>query len=190
MKKAVFIDRDGVVNPLVYNLNTHEYESPHYVEDFSIFTYVQKSIKMLKSNGYMVIIISNQPSYAKGKTSLENIKAIEKQLSDFSTENGELIDKYYYCYHHPDGIVPEYAISCQCRKPGKLFLEEAVKKFNLDKTECYFIGDQDTDITCGMTMGFYTIKINNKHSLHKSGTVVPNDFALNLYEAALKIEKL
>jgi len=188
--KAVFLDRDGVINPLVYNPNTSEYESPHYPEDFSIYTYVIKSLRLIKEHGYKIIIVSNQPSYAKGKTSLENIKAIEKLLADFSTENGELIDEYYYCYHHPDGIVPEYAISCQCRKPNTLFLEKAVEKFDLNKEQCCFIGDQDADIMCGKTMGFYTIKINNKHSMYKSGAVTPDDFASDLYDAALKIAKL
>jgi D-glycero-D-manno-heptose 1,7-bisphosphate phosphatase len=188
--KAVFLDRDGVINPLVYNPNTSEYESPHYPGDFSIYTYVIKSLRLIKKHGYKIIIVSNQPSYAKGKTSLENIKAIEKLLSDFSAENGELIDEYYYCYHHPDGIVPEYAISCRCRKPNTLFLEKAVEKFGLNKEKCCFIGDQDADIMCGKAMGFYTIKIDNKHSMCKSGTTTPDDFASDLYDAALKIAKL
>jgi len=183
MNKAVFVDRDGVINPLVYNKSTSEYESPHSPEDFSVFPYVSKSLKLIKSHGLKVIVVSNQPSYAKGKTSLGNIKAIEKLLSDFSEEHGGLVDKFYYCYHHPEGIVPEYSISCRCRKPETLFLEDAVKEFDLDKERCWFIGDQDTDIKCGRAMGFRTIKINNKHSLHKSGTEIPYEFADNLFEA-------
>jgi len=185
--KAVFLDRDGVINPLVYNPNTSEYESPHCPEDFSVYTYVTKSLKLIKENDFKIIIVSNQPSYAKGKTSLENIKAIENLFADFSIENGDLIDEYYYCYHHPSGIVPEYSIVCRCRKPDTLFIEEAVEKFNLDKGSCCFIGDQDTDIKCGKAMGFYTIKINNKYSMLKSGTVMPDVFASDLYDAALKI---
>ena len=181
--KAVFLDRDGVINPLVYNMETGEYESPHYPEDFSIFTYVLKSISLLKEHGYKIIVVSNQPSYAKGKTSMENLRAIEKLLEDFSEENGKLIDKFYYCYHHPDGIVPEYSGKCECRKPGTLFLEDAVKKFNLDAATCCFIGDQDTDIKCGKAMGMRTVKINNKHSSKKSGAEKPDRFAANLLEA-------
>ena len=181
--KAVFLDRDGVINPLVYNIETGEYESPHYPEDFSVFTYVPKAIRFLKERGYKAIVVSNQPSYAKGKTKMENIKAIEKLLMEFSEENGRLIDEYYYCYHHPDGIVPEYSGTCECRKPGTLFLEDAVKKLNLDVSMCSFIGDQDTDIKCGKAMGMRTIKINNKHSAKKSGTEKPDGFAANLLEA-------
>lgn len=190
MKKAVFLDRDGVINPLVYNPKTSEYESPHYPDDFSIYAYVLKSLQLLKAQGFMNIVVSNQPSFAKGKTTMENLKAIAHLLDTFSAENGGLIDASYYCYHHPDGIAPEYTAKCLCRKPGTLFLENAVEKYNLDIQQCYFIGDQDTDIKCGNTMGVYTIKINNKHSLQKSGREPPRTTVNNLYEAALKIKSL
>jgi D-glycero-D-manno-heptose 1,7-bisphosphate phosphatase len=189
MNKAVFIDRDGVINPLVYNSNTGEYESPNYPEEFSIYPYVIKSLKLIKDSNFIIIIVSNQPSYAKGKTSLENIKAIEKLLFDFSVENDGLIDEFYYCYHHPNGIIPEYAVSCRCRKPNTLFPEKAVEKFNLNKAYCYFVGDQDADIKCGKAMGFKTIKINNKHSAHKSGKEIPDGCAADLYDAALQITR-
>ncbi|GMO40363.1 MAG: HAD family hydrolase [Termitinemataceae bacterium] len=187
MNKAVFIDRDGVINPLVYNIKTNEYESPHKVQDFSIYPYVIKSLTLLKQKGFINIIISNQPSYAKGKTTLENMAAIENSLCVYSQENGNLIDEYYYCYHHPNGIVPEYSIKCRCRKPGTLFLEKAIEKYNLDIHSCYFVGDCDTDIQCGNIMGMYTIKINNEHSKNKSGGQIPKAFADNLFEAAIKI---
>jgi D-glycero-D-manno-heptose 1,7-bisphosphate phosphatase len=185
--KAVFLDRDGVINPLVYNPNSGEYESPHFPEDFGIYTYVLKSLKLIKDYGYKIFIVSNQPSYAKGKALLENIKTIEKLFFDFSAENGELIGEFYYCYHHPNGIIPEYTTSCRCRKPNTLFPEKAVEKYNLDKFNCYFVGDQDTDIKCGKAMGFKTVKINNIHSAHKSGKEIPDEFAADLYEAALQI---
>ncbi|GHV89647.1 hypothetical protein AGMMS50268_01500 [Spirochaetia bacterium] len=190
MNKAVFLDRDGVINPLVYNIDTGEYESPHYPEDFSIYPHALKSLKILKEQGFIIIIISNQPSYAKGKTTLENIKAIENLLCIFSEENGLLIDDYFYCYHHPAGVIPEYTKTCRCRKPGTLFLEKAIKKYDLETEKCYFIGDQDTDIKCGNAMNMHTIKINNKHSLKKSGTEIPNYFAADLYEAAIRIQTL
>lgn len=187
MNKAVFLDRDGVINPLVYNPETSQYESPHIDTDFNIYPHTLKSLQLLKSQGYVIIVVSNQPSYAKGKASLENIKQIAGLLSDFSEENGHLIDEFYYCYHHPDGVVAEYSIKCKCRKPGTLFLEEAVKKFDLDKDLCWFVGDRDTDITCGKAMGFKTVKIINEHSADKSGNETPTQFADNLHEAALKI---
>ena len=68
MNRAVFLDRDGVINPLVYNLDTNEYESPHYMDDFSIFPYTAESLKLLQERDFKLFLISNQPSFAKGKT--------------------------------------------------------------------------------------------------------------------------
>lgn len=187
MRKAVFLDRDGVINPLVYNTETREYESPHHSEDFSIYPTVLKALKELRNRGYYLFIVSNQPSYAKGKTSLENIQEIEQQLKAYMDENSLLIEKYYYCYHHPDGIVAEYAGHCACRKPGTLFLEDAIMQFELSAEHCWFIGDCDTDIKCGKAMGMRTILIKNKHSAKKSGKEIPDDYATGIYEAAIKI---
>jgi D-glycero-D-manno-heptose 1,7-bisphosphate phosphatase len=188
--KAVFLDRDGVINPLVYNPGTLEYESPHYPEDFSVYPYVLKSLRILRQHGFKVIVVSNQPSYAKGKTSLENIKVIAGLLQDFSDEEGGLIDAFYYCYHHPGGVVSEYSRVCDCRKPNTLFVEQSIKRFDLDRSLCYFVGDQDTDVRCGKNANITAVKINNKHSRKKSGAEQPDFFAENLYDAVLKIVKL
>ena len=184
MSRAVFFDRDGVINPPVYNAKTSEYESPHHPEDFSIYPAVLKALKELKEQGYNLFIVSNQPSYAKGKTSLENIQAVEQLLEDFMNENGKLIDRYYYCYHHPDGVVPEYSGSCKCRKPGTLFPEEAMSQFKLSAENCWFVGDRDTDVLCGKAMGMHTILIKNKHSANKAGKSAPDEYASGIYEAA------
>jgi D-glycero-D-manno-heptose 1,7-bisphosphate phosphatase len=188
-KKAVFLDRDGVINPLVYNAETGEYESPHHPVDFSLFPYTLKSLKKLKELGYLIIVVSNQPSFAKGKTSLDNINEIGKILEKFSEENGNLIDDSYYCYHHPNGIVREYSVACSCRKPGVQFLQEAIEKHNISCVHSYLVGDCDTDILCGKKMGLHTIKLNYKYSEKKSGTEEPCVFASDLNNAVEIINK-
>ena len=187
MSKAVFLDRDGVINPPVYNPETLEYESPHYPEDYSVYPAVLKALKMLNDKGYRLLVVSNQPSYAKGKIGLENIQAIERILSDYLQENGVIIDKYYYCYHHPDGVVAEYSGPCKCRKPGTQFLEDAIDRFGLNANECWFVGDRDTDVECGKAMGMRTIQIKNKHVGEKAGKETPDKFASDIYEAVLQI---
>jgi len=189
MKKAVFLDRDGVINPPVYNPAAASFESPHYPEDYSVYPMVLKALKKLKDKNYRLFVVSNQPSYAKGKTSLENIQAIERILSDYLTENGVDIDKYYYCYHHPDGIVEGYSGKCGCRKPGTLFLEDAIERFDLNAKECWFVGDRDTDVTCGKAMGMRTIQIKNKYTGDKAGKETPDDYASDVYDAARTILK-
>jgi len=187
MSRAVFLDRDGVINPLVYNIETSEYESPHYPEDLSIYPNVIKALRKLKEHGYLLFVVSNQPSYAKGKTSLENIRSIENLLSEYLDEHGVSANKYYYCYHHPNGIITEYSKPCKCRKPGTFFLEDAIERFKLNTQSCWFVGDRDTDITCGKTMGMRTIQIKNKHSVSKAGKKTPDEYASDIYKAALLI---
>jgi D-glycero-D-manno-heptose 1,7-bisphosphate phosphatase len=187
MEKAVFLDRDGVINPPVFNPVTLEYESPHYPEDYSVYPMVLKALKMLNDKRYHLFIISNQPSYAKGKTSLENIQAIERLLAEYLSENGISVEKHYYCYHHPDGIVAEYSGQCKCRKPGTFFLEEAIEQFNLNAEECWFIGDRDTDVACGKAMRMRTIQVKNKHGGDKAGKETPDVYASDIYEAVLQI---
>lgn len=185
--KAVFLDRDGVINPLVYNIETKEYESPNFPEDFSIYPFVLKSLQTLKKAGFKIFVVSNQPSAAKGKTSIANIKAVEKLLETFSVENNNLVDGFYYCHHHPEAVILKYRKICGCRKPKTLFPKRAVKKYGLNIKRCFFVGDQDSDIECGRAMGFYTVKIKNKHSANKSLKVKADSEAANLYDAVLKI---
>ena len=187
MNKAVFLDRDGVINPPVFNTATLEYESPHHLEDYSVYPVVLKALKILNDSNYRLFIVTNQPSYAKGKTTLENLKAIKQLLSDYLSENGVVIDEHYYCYHHPDGVVAVYTQKCRCRKPGTMFLEEAVETYGLDTNECWFVGDRDTDVTCGKAMGMKTIQIKNKYVGDKAGKESPDMYADDLYEAAIKI---
>ena len=119
MSRAVFLDRDGVLNPLVYNVRTGEYESPHRGEDFSVYPYVVRSLRALADAGFRLFLISNQPSYAKGKTSMANLQAIHGLLDQYLQENNIVFTEYYYCYHHPDGIVPEFSGSASAANPNR-----------------------------------------------------------------------
>lgn len=183
MIKSIFLDRDGVINPLVYNVLTGEYESPHFIEDFSVFPYVSKAAMMLMNEGYQLFVVTNQPSYAKGKTSLQNIQEIHVAMDTYFKEQGVYFADFYYCYHHPNGIVPEYTTVCDCRKPKDKFLTDAQLKHDVDFMNSWFIGDQDSDIECGQSKGLKTILINNKHSIKKRGKSTPDHIVNNLLEA-------
>lgn len=165
MNKAIFLDRDGVLNPNIYNTETGEYESPHFPKDFALYTFAEKSLRMLKDAGYIIVLVSNQPSCAKGKANMENILAIAKMLKEWSDEHNGLIDKFCYCFHHPNGVVPEYTKICECRKPGTLFLEQAKEQFDLNPGDCRFIGDRDTDMECGRRFGCETVKVGENYTL-------------------------
>lgn len=190
MNKAVFFDRDGVINPEVFNPDTGMCEAPQNVRDFAIYPQVLKSLIMLRRAGFKIFIVSNQPDHAKGKAKLEDIEAIAERLWKFSEDNGSLFDGCFYCHHHPDGVVAEYAIKCDCRKPGTLFLERAVERHGLDAARCYMVGDRATDIICGKKMGFTTIQINNERTGGNACGCEPDAVAGDIYEAACEILRL
>jgi D-glycero-D-manno-heptose 1,7-bisphosphate phosphatase len=186
MNRAVFLDRDGVLNYNVLNPATGEWESPHEPEDFKLFPWTIKSLQELQKLGFLMFLVSNQPSYAKGKTSLENIKAIEQKLHDILMFNKILFSDYLYCYHHPQGIVPEVSRRCDCRKPGIKFLVDAGHKYSLDMRSSWMIGDRDSDIICGQNAGTRTIFIENREKLicpQKSGSNSPDFTVGDLREA-------
>lgn len=190
LKRAVFLDRDGVINPLVYNPLTGEYESPHYLEDFSIFPYVAMSLKRLIKLGFLLFLVSNQPSFAKGKTTMENIQSIHAAMEHFFKAQDIYFTHYYYCYHHPAGVIPELTCACDCRKPKNKFLINAETDYGVNLASSWFIGDQDSDIECGLSKNLTTIGIENKNSIKKRSSIIPHFKAANLHEAVDIIEKV
>ena len=125
MKNAVFLDRDGCSTSSVLNPATGEYEPPHSPDDLVLFPDVIESLRILQDAGFELFLISNQPDYAKGKTSLETIQAVHERLDHMLNSAGIHFREYYYCYHHPNGIVPGYSFACECRKPKPYFLMNA-----------------------------------------------------------------
>lgn len=189
MNQGVFLDRDGILTRLIFNSKSGAYEAPHSVGDLELMDDVIYSLGKLKKMKLKLFLISNQPDYAKGKVTLSNIKKIEDKFKSMLEENNAGLDEYYYCYHHPEGIVPEYTLKCHCRKPGTLFLEKAKIKYDLDLKNSWFIGDRDTDIFCGAEAGTRTILINNPLSKDNQGDSMP-DFEVQNIKEAVKIIKL
>lgn len=183
MKKAVFLDRDGVLNELVPNPSTGEYEPPHSPDDLIIFPDVIESLRILQGAQFELFLISNQPDYAKGKTTLENLQAVHAKLDRIVRSEGIQFREYYYCYHHPQGKVPEYSIECECRKPKPFFILMAAKRYSLDLSRSWMVGDRDSDIECGKAAGTKTIMIENPQSLKYRTSSQPDFTVANLIDA-------
>ena len=184
MKNAIFLDRDGVLNELVLNPATRDYEPPHSPDDLIIFPGVIESLRILQDAGYELFLVSNQPDYAKGKTTFENICDVHIRFDHLLTSGGIYFQDYYYCYHHPNGIVPEYSFTCKCRKPKPYFLLKATRDYGIDLENSWMIGDRDSDIECGKAAGTRTIMINEPHSYGLRGSSHPDYKTTNLNVAA------
>lgn len=186
MERAVFLDRDGVLNRLVFNPATGEYESPHNEEDLDVYPYAADCLRRLARKGYLLFLVSNQPSYAKGKTTIEKIKAVHRRLHETMDAAGVTFTEYYYCYHHPLGIEPGFSGSCRCRKPKPYFLLEAQRGYDLDMSVSWMVGDQDSDIFCGREAGVRTVLVENEFSASKRGKSAP-DYRAGDLQAAVRI---
>ena len=161
MKKAAFLDRDGVINMNVLNANNGEWKSPLYPKDFELFPWTIESLRQLQTSGFDLFLVSNQPSYAKGKTSMETLKAIQRKFHSILLDHRIHFTEYYYCYHHPQGVVQELSVQCDCRKPGTLFLRQAERTHNVDLSLSWMIGDRESDVMCGQRAGLRTILVVN-----------------------------
>ena len=170
MSKAVFLDRDGVLNEMYFNKETNEFHPPFEAADVKLYDGVLESLKVLQKNDYLLFIVTNQPDHAKGKASLDDLMNVREEFQRIFNENNIRFSGQYYCFHHPEGIVPEFSGHCDCRKPGNYFVMEAIKDFDVDARSSWFIGDRDKDIICGTNSGLRTIRIRSNYYEYKNKT--------------------
>lgn len=150
-KKAVFLDRDGVINK-----NKIDYVKT--IKELELFPSIEIPIKKLKNNGYYVIIITNQSAINRNLITCEQLNEIHSFIQCYLEGFGTCIDKFYFCPHKPNE-------NCNCRKPKIGMLMQAIKEFNIEPTLSWMIGDNDSDIQAGFAVGCRTIRINNKINL-------------------------
>jgi D-glycero-D-manno-heptose 1,7-bisphosphate phosphatase len=183
--RAVFLDREGVINRNLFYPDSGEFEGPRSVTDLELYPWTIPSLIALQASGFSLFIISNQPNYAKGKSSLETMNAIhEKLLEELDAAAIQILESYY-CFHHPKSLFPEYA-NCDCRKPSPRFLFDAAEKYTIDLSHSWMVGDRSTDIACGLKAGVRTIRVAPDH-LAADPTKelpLPHHFVSNLQGAA------
>ena len=126
MRKALFLDRDGV-------LNRERGEYTFNVNDFDLLPDVVKALKIASDKGYMLIVISNQGGVAKGVFSKADVEAVHQYLNQKLAESGVKLDEIYYCPHHNE------VGKCICRKPDSLMLEKAIARFKIAELKTSFL---------------------------------------------------
>src|SRR5437016_48353 len=154
--RAVFLDRDGVLNPYVSHPEFGTVDSPACASELSLFPGVGEAINRFKQLGLLVVVISNQPGIAKRKFTLSHLDAITRKMRASVRSTGGNIDAVYYCRHHPDSVLPFYRKVCECRKPKPGLLLKAASDCHIDVTGSYTVGDGVTDILVGAAAGTTT----------------------------------
>ena len=151
MKPAVFIDRDGTI------LDELGYVVPG--SEVKIYPFSAPAISRLTDAGFPVVVITNQGGIALGMYDHAFVDATHEQLASALAKDGATITAWYYCPHHPDGVVADFSGPCECRKPGTGLLEAAAKDLDIDLSASWVVGDQWRDIELARRAGAYGILV-------------------------------
>ena len=141
MNKAIFLDRDGVLNHEIYDYICR-------VEDFKILEYQIPVLKRFFDEGYLLIVITNQGGIALKRYTEEELAVMHQLLRNAFVKKGAEITAVYYCPHHPKA-----GDDCKCRKPGSKMLLDAIEMFEVDPKQSIMIGDKPRDIEAGEGAG-------------------------------------
>jgi histidinol-phosphate phosphatase family protein len=190
--KAAFLDRDGVINALIYHEDAGVIDAPFTRSQFRILPRVPEAVRLLNDLGLRVAVVSNQPGIAKGKLKPQMLRTFDRRMFSEIRAVGGHIDGLYYCLHHPEGKLPELRQHCHCRKPEIGLLEQAAADFRVSLDECYMIGDGIPDLLAGTRAGCRTIFIGRWKCETCQFTGAPNILpalaANDLWEAAQLIQ--
>ena len=173
MNKAVFLDRDGVINEV--NIKNGLPFSPNSLDDLSIFPGVKEAIIKLKKLNFICLVVTNQPDVSRGKITKEEVIKINQFII-----NETNVDEFFICYH-------DDLDNCNCRKPKPGLLLNAAKKWNIDFKSSYLIGDRWRDINAGNAVGCNTIFLDYGYNDIKPQK--PNFVTDSLIKASEIIEK-
>ena len=146
--KAVFLDRDGVLNQEMGDY-VRRLEDFHILDNFD-------ALKTLQDRGYMLLVATNQGGLAKGWYTEEELGKMHSHLKAVYAEHGVELTDFFYCPHHPN-----FTGDCDCRKPKPGLLLQGIEKYNVDPALSYFIGDRERDVEAGTAAGVKGILIDS-----------------------------
>jgi D-glycero-D-manno-heptose 1,7-bisphosphate phosphatase len=170
LRKAVFLDRDGTLIEEVNFLSR--------IEDLKVFPFTLEALKLLKSEGFLLIVITNQSGIGRGVYSEEAMHAIHRQMQ---IELDDAIDAFYFCPHLPDE-------ECDCRKPNLGMIRKALDDFEIDMSNSWVVGDKRLDFDVGSNAGIMALMVKTGYgSQHSAEISNQADVAENILDAAHKI---
>ncbi len=137
MRRAVFLDRDGTMIEERGYLNRLDLVTP--------FPYTADAIGRLRCAGFAVVVVTNQAGIARGFFDEAFVRSVHAHLNTLLPADA-IPDAYYFCPHHPEGVVESYRVECRCRKPAPGMIEQAVADLDLDVARSFVVGDKWLDI--------------------------------------------
>jgi D-glycero-D-manno-heptose 1,7-bisphosphate phosphatase len=151
-RRAVFLDRDGTL--------VHAAHYPSRPQDLHLYDNIGPGLRALQSLGFRLVVITNQAGIARGYFSEADLSRMHAYLRTKLAQWGVHLDGIYYCPHHPEGVVPELAVHCACRKPQPGMLLRAARDLGIDLRRSWFVGDILDDVEAGNRAGCRTILVD------------------------------
>ena len=190
MKNALFIDRDGVINKMIFI--DGQFDSPQNPRQVSLVEGIIDLITWLNKKGVPVVEVTNQPGAALGKMKLATLKKIEKKIHKLLNNKGAHIDHIYSCLHHLEAKLAKLKIWCACRKPKAGLLLQAGLELNINLKKSVILGDNATDMKAGKKVGTRTILFFHTNDTPEKVIAkqnYPSDFRVYSHQETLLILK-
>src|SRR5438874_6812130 len=150
--QTLFLGRGGTL--------VHPGHYPSRPEDLHLYDGIGLELRVLQEAGFRLVMITNQAGIARGYFTEADLQRMHAYLTSELARLGVHLDGIYYCPHHIEGVIPEFAIRCNCRKPQPGMLLEAAADLNIDLHRSWFVGDILDDIEAGNRAGCRTILVD------------------------------
>ena len=178
MNKAIFIDKDGTLVPdIPYNVN------PDLI---TLNEGVIEGLKLLKAQGFMFIMISNQSGVARGYFEEEALINVKNKIQALLEKDEIRFEDFYWSFNHPQGTIEKYAIECNFRKPKPGMILQAAEEHGINLKQSWMVGDILNDVEAGKKAGCQTVLIDNGNETEwvTNADRTPDYKAKNFFQAA------
>jgi D-glycero-D-manno-heptose 1,7-bisphosphate phosphatase len=179
-RRAVFLDRDGTIIEEIGYLDR--------AERVELYPWSIDAIRTFNRAGIAVVMVTNQSGVARGFFTEAVVDDVHAHMAAMLAEGGARIDAYYYCPHHPDGTVAEYARACDCRKPGRGLVDRAVRELGVDPARSFVVGDRWLDVALARTVGAGGVLVRTGYGMsvepHRPDNLTADAVVDNLIAAA------
>lgn len=189
LRPAVFVDRDGTLNEVVYNQDGME-DSPFRIEDLKLLPGAGEFTRRVRQSGYFAVLVTNQPGVAKGSITIAGLEKMHAHLLDLLAEDGGGLDRIYYCPHHPvgrPGVASPFIQKCDCRKPAAGMIRNAANDLGIDLSRSWMVGDKMLDVEAGHAAGCRTILVGRRMQQTTQSDGLQPDYSVNTLSEALDI---